>query len=156
MRPHGLQLIRLLCPWDSPRKNNGVRRHFLLQGNFLTHLAGGFFTVGPPGMPMCKCCTWLISIMYLSQVMFSGSYTGRGPHLRTQIISTTLLPPNQRCLLPGLLLGRQHNSFQAQNLLPFLLFSCSLDSCFNFMYIRIHICSLISLTAGRWHTANFQ
>ena len=27
---------RLLCPWDSPGKNTGVGRHFLLQGIFLT------------------------------------------------------------------------------------------------------------------------
>ena len=31
LRPHGLQPIRLLCPWDSPGKNNGVGCHFLLQ-----------------------------------------------------------------------------------------------------------------------------
>ena len=29
--PHGLQPTRLLCPWDSPGKNNGVGCHFLLQ-----------------------------------------------------------------------------------------------------------------------------
>ena len=29
--PHGLQLIRLLCPWDSPGKSVGVSCHFLLQ-----------------------------------------------------------------------------------------------------------------------------
>ena len=32
----GLQPTRLLCPWDSPGKNNGVGCHFLLQGIFLT------------------------------------------------------------------------------------------------------------------------
>ena len=30
-RPHGLQPTRLPCPWDSPGKNTGVGRHFLLQ-----------------------------------------------------------------------------------------------------------------------------
>ena len=34
-QPHGLQLARLLCPWDSPGKNTGVGYHFLLQGTFL-------------------------------------------------------------------------------------------------------------------------
>ena len=35
--PHGLQPARLLCPWDSPGKNNtGVGWHTLLQGIFLT------------------------------------------------------------------------------------------------------------------------
>ena len=36
LQPHGLQSIRLLCPWDFPDKNTGVGCHFLLQGIFLT------------------------------------------------------------------------------------------------------------------------
>ena len=32
----GLQLTRLLCPWDFPGKNTGVGCHFLLQGTFPT------------------------------------------------------------------------------------------------------------------------
>ena len=31
VRPHGLQPTRLLHPWDSPGKNNGMGCHFLLQ-----------------------------------------------------------------------------------------------------------------------------
>ena len=31
LRSHGLQLTRLLRPWDSPGKNTGVGCHFLLQ-----------------------------------------------------------------------------------------------------------------------------
>ena len=31
LRAHGLQPTRLLCPWDSPGKNNGVGCHSLLQ-----------------------------------------------------------------------------------------------------------------------------
>ena len=31
MQPHRQQPTRLLCPWDSPDKNTGVGRHFLLQ-----------------------------------------------------------------------------------------------------------------------------
>ena len=34
LRPHGLQPIRLLCPWDFPGKSTGVGRHFLLPGYF--------------------------------------------------------------------------------------------------------------------------
>ena len=34
LRPHGLQRIRLLCPWDFPSKNTGVGCRFLLQGIF--------------------------------------------------------------------------------------------------------------------------
>ena len=52
--PCGLQLTRLLCPWNSPDKNTGVDCHALLQGTVPTQglnsllmsyaLAGGFFT----------------------------------------------------------------------------------------------------------------
>ena len=55
LQPYGLQLARLLCPWDLPGKNTGVRCHFLLQGIFpiqilnphlimFSPLAGKFFT----------------------------------------------------------------------------------------------------------------
>ena len=33
---HGLQLTKLLCPWDFPGKNTGVGCHLLLQGIFPT------------------------------------------------------------------------------------------------------------------------
>ena len=33
---YGLQLARLLCPWDSPEENPGVSCHAFLQGIFLT------------------------------------------------------------------------------------------------------------------------
>ena len=36
LRPHGLQLASLLCPWNSPGKNTGVGCHSLLQGVFPT------------------------------------------------------------------------------------------------------------------------
>ena len=36
LRPHRLQPIRLLCPWDFPGKSAGVDCHFLLQGIFPT------------------------------------------------------------------------------------------------------------------------
>ena len=36
LRPHGLLPTRLLCPWDFPGKNTGVRCHSLLQGIFMT------------------------------------------------------------------------------------------------------------------------
>ena len=52
--PHGLQPIRLLCPWDFPGKNTGVDSYFLLQGIFLTQGSNllsctGFFTTVEPG-----------------------------------------------------------------------------------------------------------
>ena len=36
LRPHGLWPTGLLCPWDSPNKNNGVGCYFLIQGIFST------------------------------------------------------------------------------------------------------------------------
>ena len=33
-QPHGLQLARLLCPWDSPGKNSGMDCRSFLQGIF--------------------------------------------------------------------------------------------------------------------------
>ena len=52
MRPHGLLLTKLLCPWSSPGKNTGVGYHVLLQGIFPTqglnlgsYIAGRFFTI---------------------------------------------------------------------------------------------------------------
>ena len=36
LQPHGMQLSRLPCPWDSPDKNTGVRCHALLQEIFPT------------------------------------------------------------------------------------------------------------------------
>ena len=49
--PHGLQPIRLLCPWDFPDKDTGVGRHFLFQGisrprdwTQVSCTAGRFFT----------------------------------------------------------------------------------------------------------------
>ena len=36
LRPHELQLTRLLCPWDLPGKNTGADCHFLLLGIFPT------------------------------------------------------------------------------------------------------------------------
>ena len=36
LQSHGLQLARLLCPWNSPDKDTGVGSHSLLQGIFLT------------------------------------------------------------------------------------------------------------------------
>ena len=33
LRPHGLQPVRHLCPWNSPGKNAGVGSHSILQEN---------------------------------------------------------------------------------------------------------------------------
>ena len=47
LRPHGLQLARLLCPWDSPGKNTGVGSLSLLQGIFPTQQSN-------PDLPHCR------------------------------------------------------------------------------------------------------
>ena len=59
VQPHGLQPVRLPCPWDSLGKSSGVGFQALFQGIFLTHglnlgfcIAGKFFTTEPPGMPI--------------------------------------------------------------------------------------------------------
>ena len=60
LQPHGLQLTRLLCPWDFPGKNTGVGCHALLQGIFptqgsnphllrLLHWQVGSLPLAPPG-----------------------------------------------------------------------------------------------------------
>ena len=74
LRPHGLQLTRLLYPWDSPGKNTGVSCHFLLQGIFLTQelnphllcpkMVGGFFTTEPLG-----------KLLHLNTVQFKYIFT---------------------------------------------------------------------------------
>ena len=57
LRPHGLQLTRLLCPWEFPGKNTGMGCHFLLQIIFLTKSSNPgclhyrFFTPESPGKP---------------------------------------------------------------------------------------------------------
>ena len=47
VRPCGLWPARLLCPWDSPRKNTGAGCHALLQGVFPTQRSN-------LGLPHCR------------------------------------------------------------------------------------------------------
>ena len=47
LQPHGLQLARLLFPWDSPGKNTRVGCHALLQGIFPMQGLN-------PGLPRCR------------------------------------------------------------------------------------------------------
>ena len=61
LRPHGMQPVRLLCPWDFPGKNTGMGCHFLLQGIFptqglnlgLPHCRQMLLPSEPPGKSMC-------------------------------------------------------------------------------------------------------
>ena len=47
LRPRGLKLARLLCPWNSPGKNTRVDCHSLFQGFFPTWGSN-------PGFPHCR------------------------------------------------------------------------------------------------------
>ena len=51
---YGLQLARLLCPWNSPDKNTGVGCHALLQGIFPTQRLN-------PGLPRCRRILYCLS-----------------------------------------------------------------------------------------------
>ena len=46
LQPHGLQLVRLLCPWNSPGKNTEVCCHSLLKRIFPTQVLNS-------GLPHC-------------------------------------------------------------------------------------------------------
>ena len=55
LRPQGLQLARMLCPWDFPGNNTGVCCHFLLWGTFQNQSLKSRFLhwqAGPQGNPM--------------------------------------------------------------------------------------------------------
>ena len=94
LQPHGLQLARLLCPWDFPGKNTRMGCHFLLQRIFLTQgsdpclhvscLTGGFFTSGPQGKPcvcVCECvCVGVCKVKLLVATLCPTLQThGLGP-----------------------------------------------------------------------------
>ena len=64
--PHGLELTRLLCPWDIPVKNIGVGNHSLLLGIFLTQGS----KLGPPH---CK------------QILYHFSHHGSPPCIVTSV-----------------------------------------------------------------------
>ena len=86
LRPHGLQPIRLICPWDTPGKNFGVGCHFLLQGIFLTqgsnphhlcllHWQAGSLLLVPPEKPWQQ--HWILtSIVALLSVGACASLHG--------------------------------------------------------------------------------
>ena len=64
LQSHGLQPIRLLCPWDFPSKDTGVGCHFLLQGIFptqgsnpgLLHCRQILYWLSYKGSPCCSLC----------------------------------------------------------------------------------------------------
>ena len=54
--PHGLQLTRLLCPWDFPGKNTEAGCHALLQGIFPTQDQTWVSCVGRQSLYHCVTC----------------------------------------------------------------------------------------------------
>ena len=52
--PHGLQPVRLFCPWNFPDKNTGVGNYSLLQGIFPTQGSN-------PGLQHCGQILYLLS-----------------------------------------------------------------------------------------------
>ena len=106
----GLQPARLLCPWDSPGKNNRVGSHLLLQGIFPTQgsntslkspaLARGLFTTST---------TWEaslgLSVQSLSHVrLFATPWTQGFPVLTNswsllRLMSIELVMPSNHLIL---------------------------------------------------------
>ena len=82
LQPHGLWPTRLLCPWDSPGKNNEVGNHSLLQGVFPTQGLN-------PGLLHCR------------QILCQLSHQGSPPYF--------LLPlnPERDASRPGLHLEQE-------------------------------------------------
>ena len=77
--PHGLQPIRLLCPWDFPGKDTGVGCHFLLQGIFPTQGSN-------PGLLHCR------------RLLYRLSYKGSPIHKYIHTHSCSVLVLTQSCL----------------------------------------------------------
>ena len=70
--PHGLQPVRLLCPWDSPVKNTGVACRFFLQGIFPTQELN-------------------LGLLPFGQILYPLSYKERSFGVDTQLFQDHLL-----------------------------------------------------------------
>ena len=111
LRPHGLYPARLLCPWDSPGKDTGVGRHFLLQGNLpdpgmdphLLHWQAGSLPLAPPGKSQIPhLLSWAQDIHRASPASDCGPPSALLPMVR----------PRQPIALPSLL---PHHLFRVSN-----------------------------------------
>ena len=56
LKPRGLQLTMLLCPWDFPSKNTAVGCHFHLQGIFPNQQSNPYLLLGR--QILYHCATW--------------------------------------------------------------------------------------------------
>ena len=136
----GLQLARLLCPWDSPGKDTGVGCHFLLQKSAYSSLC---HTVGPCSLSILHlvvCVNFYQQVSELSNACWNG-HVERGTRRGSGHFDTLRPEPSLGFLaLEGkwCLLVTDSTSFlmeiskcrEKQNLLNneitlfFLLFSC--------------------------------
>ena len=87
VRPYELQFARLLCPWGSPGKNTGIRRHVFLQRIFLTRdqahvsgltaLAAGFFATSTTweALDICIDCQRIFTIKLINTSFIQCIYS---------------------------------------------------------------------------------
>ena len=86
LRPHGLQSVRLPCPWNSPGKSTGVGCHALLQGIFLTyesnplllcllHWQVGSLPLVPPGNPKTTLYAGIFPMLVICQIFKTQNST---------------------------------------------------------------------------------
>ena len=95
LRPHGLQLIRLLRPWDFPDKNNGVSCHFLLQGIFpiqglnlhLLHWHADYLPLSHQGSPGIVIAERLFTCLSLSRNKCTFSFLKESLKYASQYLS---------------------------------------------------------------------
>ena len=73
VQPYGLWPTRLLCPWDSPGKNNGVGCHALLRGIFPSQESNPCLLCSPAlvGRLFTTSATWEAPILGVTLRMFS-------------------------------------------------------------------------------------
>ena len=91
--PHGLQPARLLCPWDSPSKNNGMHCHFLLQRSYHTGTgprspalwADSFFIIWVT-LPLT---VWMLPISWLLQSTWKAFFSKAFLELLHHMLTTT-------------------------------------------------------------------
>ena len=113
-RPHGLEPIRLLCPWDFPDKNTGVGCHFLLQGIFMTqgsnpcllHWQADSLPLHHLGSPLCNILEIKIPSQFASLQLFflillkrmERQFEGEWIHVSVRLSPFAVhLKPSQHC-----------------------------------------------------------